>query len=161
MKRRRFLFWCFAVAAIAGALVVWHSGRVEIPITLVGYTNDVTGIPTTSYATSNLAHSGFAMFRVHNPTRDSFLCYIGPLTVGTTKIQPRETQVGDFELSPGAAVTFAVPAPETRDAWRCGVVLYRKRHLSRWKYEVFRFAKRWGLYDYEKPLYAGGPEIVR
>src|SRR5213596_2594221 len=145
MKRRHLLFWCLAAAVVVGAIVAWRSGRSNgeaIPITLLGYTNDVTGILMTSYENSNSAHSGFAVFRADNPTRHDFLCYIGPVIVGGQSNRMQHAQTGDFTLPSGGSVSFAVPAPDVRGTWQCGLYLYRKRHLSRLQYELFRLAER-------------------
>src|SRR5436309_15865161 len=112
-----------------------------------------------SYDNSNVAHSGFAMFRAHNPTRHDFLCYIGPVIVGGQSNRMQHAQTGDFTLPSGGSVSFAVPAPDVRGTWQCGLYLYRKRHLSRLQYELFRLAERCGLYKYDKPRFAVSPEI--
>lgn len=166
MKRKTLIAGCLALAILTGT-VVWllasPSKRrgAEIPITLLGYTNDVTGILAASYATTDIAHTGFAVFSVHNPTRRDFFCYIGPVFFQDHNIPLRHAQLGDFDLPPGATVTFAVPLPDTRDAWRCGLQLCHRRNYPQWKYQLVRFAQRWGLDRPERTWFAVSPEIAR
>jgi hypothetical protein len=128
---------------------------------MLGYTNDVTRMLAASYATTNVAHTGFAVFSVHNPTRRDFFCYIGPVFFRDESIQLRHAQSGDFDLPPGATVTFAVPVPDTREPWRCGLVLCHKRQYSRLQFALVRFAERCGLHRSERSWFAASPEIVR
>src|SRR2546429_9700884 len=106
MKRNIVIAGCLAL--ILGA-AVWlfaslSSGRpgAEIPVTLLGYTNDVTAILTANYATSNATHSGYALFNARNPTRRDFFCYIGPVFYQDGQLDLRRSQSGDFDLPPGA-----------------------------------------------------------
>jgi hypothetical protein len=166
MKRKTFIVGCLAFIILGTAVWLFTSSSssrpgLRIPLTLLYYTNDVTGIPTGSYATSNVAHSGFAVFRAHNPTRRDFFCYIGPVFFGDGQIDLRRSQSGDFDLPPGATVTFAVPAPDIPKAWRCGVVLCHKRTYSRLQFAVVRLAERCGLDRSENPWFAVSPEIVK
>ncbi len=133
----------------------------QIPVTLLGYTNDVTGIPTARYTTANVAHSGFAVFRVHDPTRRDFFCHIGPVFLPDGQIDLRRSQSGDFDLPRGATVTFAVPVPDIPQAWRCGVVLCHRRNYSRWKFQLVRLAQRCGLDRSDRPWFAASPDVVR
>jgi hypothetical protein len=155
----------FAVlAAVAGwqlasAPSKWRGA--EIPVTLLGFTNQVTGILVASYATTNMAHRDFAVFSIHNPTRRDFFCYLGPIFFRDQSIQLCHAQSGAFDLPPGATVTFAVPAPDTREAWRCGVVLCHRRTYSPWMFALVRFAQRCGFDRSEKPWFAASSEIVR
>ena len=130
-------------------------------VILLGYTNDVTGILVASYESSNVAHSGFAIFRADNPSGQDFLCYIGPVIIGAQSNRMQHASTGDFTLPAGASVTFAVPAPGVRGSWRCGLNLFPKRHLSRWRYELYRLAQRCRLYDFDKPWFTVSPEIER
>jgi len=167
MKRKTLIVSSLSLVILA-ATAVWSftsssSTRpgAEIPVTLLGYTNDVTGILTAPYATTNIPHAGFAVFRAHNPTRRNFFCYIGPVFFRGESIQMLHSQSGDFEFPPGATVIFAVPVPNIRGAWQCGVVLIHKRHYSRWQFALVRFAQRCGLDRSEQSWFAASPEIVR
>ena len=162
MKRKTLIVACLALVLITAVwLFAASRGPGVIPVILLGYTNDVTGILTVSYEATNVAHSGFTVFRAHNPTRRDFLCYIGPVIVGATSNRMTHAQTGDFNLPSGASVTFAVPAPDVRGTWQCGLYLYPKRHYSRWHYELVRFTERCGLGGFEKPWVTACPEIVR
>ena len=165
MKRKIIVAGCL-VAILGSAVWLFVSSPpkrrgAEIPVTLVGYTNDVTGILTARYKDTSAAHSRFAMFRIRNPTRRDFFCYIGPVFWDGGQADARPSQSGDFDLPPGVDVTFAVPVPDTNKAWRCGVVLCHRYNYPRWKFELVRFAKRCGLDRSEPSWFAVSPEIVR
>ncbi|MEY2407558.1 MAG: hypothetical protein QOF48_228 [Verrucomicrobiota bacterium] len=160
-KRKRLILVCLALLVAAAVWLFISSSSRQIPVTLLGYTNDVTGILAASYEATNIAHSGFAMFRVQNPTGRDFLCYIGPVIVGTRSNRMQHAQAGDFSLAAGASVIFAVPVPEVRGPWQCGLYLFPERHYSRLHYAVVRFRERCGLGGFEKPWFATSPEIVR
>ncbi|MCU1291236.1 MAG: hypothetical protein JWP08_86 [Bryobacterales bacterium] len=161
-KRKRLIVACLALVLI---ITAWWFGASTmpgaIPVTLLGYTNDVTGIFTVIYDATNVAHSGFAVFRTHNPTRHDFLCYVGPVIAGGQSNRMQHAQTGDFTLPAGASITFAVPAPDIRGNWQCGLYLFRRQHLSRLRYECLRLAQRCGLYDFDKPSFTVSPEIER
>src|SRR5262249_20056025 len=112
----------------------------NIPVTLVAFTNSVTDIPTASYSSTNVAYSSYAVFRIQNPTRRDFFCYIGPIFFRDGQIDLRSPPSGDFDLPPGATATFAVPAPDIPSAWQCGVVLCHKRQYSRLQFALIKFA---------------------
>jgi len=154
------------VACVTLILVttVWlfTSSSSKIPgVIFLGDTNDVTGILTASYESSNVTHSGFAILRADNLTGRDFLCYIGPVIIGAQSNKMQHSRTGDFRLPAGASVTFAVPAPDVRGTWQCGLYLFPKRHLSRWQFEMYRLAQRCRLYDIDKPWFTMSPEIQR
>ena len=128
LKRRFFITSILAIFFAAAAIAFWASlhasaGRGRIfRATLICYTNDVTGIATASYADTNVAHNGFAVFRIDNPTGRSFFCYIGPVFSGDQSLQFRNTWGDDFGLLAGQSAAFAVPVPEFKK-WQCAVVL--------------------------------------
>lgn len=139
----------------------WSRPGAKIPVTLPGYTNDVTGLMTTSYTTTNIASSGFAVFRIHNPTRRTFFGYIGPIFFQDGQIDLDRLQSGPFNLSPRASVTFAVPAPDIQKAWQCGLIPCQTQNYPRWQYALVRFAERCGFDLSDKPWFTASSEIVR
>ena len=165
MKRRLLIVGC--LVPILGAAVWFLASSpakrrgAEIPVTLVGFTNDVTGILTARYKDTNVAHSRFAVFRIQNPTRRDFFCYIGPVFWDGGQIDARPSQSGDFDLPPGKGATFAVAVPDISKAWRCGVVLCHRHNYSRWKFQVIKFLERCGLDMSERSWFAVSPEISR
>jgi hypothetical protein len=130
----------------------------EIPVTLVGYTNDVTGVLTAHSRKTNGAHPQFAVFRIKNPTRHYFSCHIGPVFWEDGQVDAHFSK-SDFDLSAGDGATFAVPVPDVPKAWRCGVVLWPR--LPRWKLELMDIAQRCGLNISERNWCAVSPEITR
>ena len=165
MTRKILIVGCLVAILGTGVLLFVSSPPrrrgAEIPVTLVGYTNDVTGILTARYKDTNVAHSAFAVFRIKNPTRRDFFCYIGPVFWEGGQIDARPFQSGDFDLPPGVGATFAVPVPDISKAWRCGVVLCHRRNYSRWKFELMKFVERCGLDMSERSWFAVSPEISR
>lgn len=165
LKRKTLITGCVAFILGMTAWLIspsWRGHRsAQIPVTLLGYTNDVTGLVTTSYTTTNIASSGFAVFRIHNPTRRTFFGYIGPIFFQDGQIDLHRSPSGDFDLSPGTSVTFAVPAPDTGKAWQCGVILCHAQNYPRWQYALVRFAERCGLDLSDKPWFTASSEIVR
>jgi hypothetical protein len=150
MKGKTFSVGCLVllVAAVVWLSVSSPSRRpgADIPVTLIGYTNDVTGILTAPrFRQTNIEHSKFAVFRIRNPTRRDFFCYIGPAFWEGGQTETHLSQSGDFDLPPGTGATFAVPVPETPKAWRCGVWLCHRYNYPRWKFELVRLAERCGL----------------
>ncbi len=135
----------------------------KVSVALVGYTNDVAGIPVFGYVASNVVHSGFTLFSAHNPTRSHFACFLNciilrqagtgkaeviPLKGSLHSAQTNKTPLSgeDFQLPPGGTVTFSVPTPDARGTWQCLLSLnhvYYYKH--RWQYEAVVFAERLGL----------------
>jgi hypothetical protein len=68
----------------------------------------------------------------------------------------------DFQLLPGGAVTFAVPTPDIRGKWQCGLALTHIRNYKyRWQYDTLVFAQRCGLHFGEAGQFVASEEIVR
>jgi hypothetical protein len=164
MKRRKLIAGFLAVVTVVTVwLFVSRSSRrpgAEIPVTLIGFTNDTTGIPTARHKGTN-AIPRFAVFSIQNPTRRDFFCYIGPVFWEGGQVDAQPSQSGDFDLPPGAGATFAVPEPDVSQAWRCAVVLCHRDNYPRWKFAVVRFAERCGLDMSEHSWFAVSPEITR
>ena len=180
VKRKILIVGCLAFLVLL-AIAVWLSApsSSQISVTLVGYTNDATGIPLFGYATSNVPHTGFAVFRAHNSTRSTFACYIVPILMRRTGSAEGETIAlqgtlqtaasrnipiagHDFELAPKGDVTFAVPAPDVRGKWQCGLSLTHIRNYKyHWQYATVVFAQRCGFHFGERGQFAMSEEIVR
>ncbi len=135
----------FAVAAIATWTLLRSSGgRRILPATLIYYTNAVTGVNTASYENTNIAHNGFAVFRVDNPTGRSFFCCGGVAFSGDKSLQ-FELNGGDSGLLAGQSATFAVPVPGLKK-WQCAVVLCRTSQAqSRWQALIWKVSDLLGL----------------
>ena len=181
MKRKKFILGLLAFSILLASAVwfVTPSSSTEISVTFVGYTNDVTGIPLFGYAVSNVTHAGFAVLRAHNASRSTFSGYVGPILmhrVGTAEAEVitlkgaletaamRGTPITghDLQLSPGAVVTFAVPAPDFQCKWQCGLsVTHIRNYKYRWQYEAVIFAQGCGFHFGEGGRLAMSKEIVR
>ena len=164
MKRKAIIAGCLALLFFAGVIVWLLVGSparpgAEIPVTLLGYTNDSSGLLTARYADSNIAHRGYAIFQIDNPTRRDFFCYIGPVFFSDGQIDLRKSQSGDFGFPPGESVKFAVPVPDTKKPWRCGVVLCHVGHPTRWRAALMRLVERCGLDRPERSWFAVSTEI--
>src|ERR1041384_145437 len=73
MKRKRIVVACLLLVVV-GALWLFASSSPNDPsVILLGFTNNATGILTASYESSNVTHSGFAIFRAENLTAHDFL----------------------------------------------------------------------------------------
>jgi hypothetical protein len=181
VKRKKLILGCLAFVILV-AISVWQfapSTWMQISVTFVGYTNDVTGISLFGYATSNVSHAGFAVFRAHNSTRSTFSCYVGPIlmhragaaegesielqgTLHTASSRGIPIAGHDFKLSPVTTVTFAVPAPDLHGKWQCGLSLTHIRNYKyHWQYATVAFAQRCGFHFGEKGQFAWSEEIVR
>jgi hypothetical protein len=170
LKRKSLLVGFVALVVLAGT-VAWlftcalrDRAGAKVSVALLGYTNQVTGIPVFGYAGSNVVHSGFALFRAHNPTRSHFACFLNcivmhqagtgkseviPLKGSLHSAQTNKTPLSgeDFQLPPGAMVTFSVPTPDARGTWQCLLNLNHVYHYKhRWQYEAVVFAERLGLH---------------
>lgn len=161
MNCKRLIVACLALSLITAAWLFTSASSKRPSLILLGYTNDVIGILTTSYESSNVAHSSFAIFRADNPTAGDFLCYIGPVIIGVQSNRMQHAQTGDFRLPAGESIMFAVPAPDVRGSWQCGLYLFPKRHLLRWQHELYQLAHRCGLYNIDKPGFIVSQEIQR
>jgi len=164
MKRKAIIAGSLTLLLFAGAMVWLLVGSparpgAAIPVTLFGYTNDPSGLITARYADSNIAHRGYAIFQIDNPTTREFFCYIGPLFFSDGQIDLRKPQSGDFGFPPGGSVKFAVPVPERTKPWRCGVVLCHVGHPSLWQAAITRLAERCGLDRAERSWFAVSTEI--
>jgi hypothetical protein len=180
MKAKRIIIGGVAFVILLAIALWWFAPRSpQISVTLVGYTNDATGIPMFGYAHSNLAHAGFAVFRARNLTRSTFSCYVGPIFMfraGASEGETIELQgtlqaavsrkipiAGhDFELSPEAGVLFAVPAPDVPGKWQCGLRLTHIRgYRYRWQYATVVFAQRCGFHFGEQGQFVVSEEIIK
>ncbi len=186
LKRRTLLVGFAAFAVLAGT-AAWLFTRAlreragaKVSVTLLGYTNDVAGIPVFGYAASNVTHSGFALFSAHNPTRSHFACFLNCIIVrqagtGKAEVIPLKRSLysartsttplsgEDFQLPPGATVTFSVPAPGARGTWQCLLNLTHVYDYNKhpWQYEAVVFAQRLGLHFGEQGETVASPEIAQ
>jgi hypothetical protein len=165
-------FWLFT-----SSITPASSGRISV--TFVGYTNDATGIPLFGYATSNVSHAGFAVLRAHNLSQSTFSGYVGPILIHRTAATGGEVIrlkgalqtaavrgtpiIGhDFQLSPGAVVIFAVPAPDFHGKWQCGLsVTHIYNYRYQWELDAVVFAQQCGFHFGEGGQFAMSTEIVR
>lgn len=148
-------------------------------MTFVGYTNDVTGIPLFGYDTNNVSHAGFAVLRANNASQNTFSGYVGPIVMHRAEVAEPEViplqgalqtaasnsvpVIGhDFQLLPGASVTFAVPAPDFHGKWQCGLSLTHIRNYKyRWQLNAVVLAQRCGFHFWEEGQFIMSSEIVR
>jgi hypothetical protein len=69
---------CVALAGAAALLLTWalsrHAGT-RVSLTLLGYTNNPTGIPP-SVTLAAMFALGFAVLSARNPTRSHFACFL-------------------------------------------------------------------------------------
>jgi hypothetical protein len=145
---------CVVLAGAAALLLTWTLPRqadTRVSLTLLGYTNDPTGTRTFGYAGSNVTHSGFAVLSARNPTGSHFACQgeFIPLRGSLYSAQMNKTVLNgrDFDLLPGASLTFAVPVPEAHGTWQCLLNLIQVRNYKhRWQFEADPFAQRLGLH---------------
>ena len=185
MKRKTLLVGFVALVLFAGtaawlfACALSNRAGTEVSVTLLSYTNDVAGIPVFGYTASNVMHSGFAIFSAHNPTRSHFACFLNCIIVrqagtGRTEVvrlkgdlysaQTNKTSLTgeDFQLPPGATVTFSVPTPDARGTWQCLLSLIHVRYYERrWQYEAVLFAERLGLHFFEQGQTVASREIAQ
>lgn len=172
MRRKSAILICIAAALLAVSvlafLVLPSSERPweKLPVTLLGYTNDATGFAVPSLAATNASQDGFATFRVHNPTRQSFQCFIGPLLVNPTGAKAHSIQLGlsgspDFHLGAGDSAAFAVPVPDERGIWRCSLVLHPMSNRARWQEDALSLLRRYGMDFAEKTWFVVSPEIPK
>lgn len=185
MKHKTLVVSFVALVVLAGTAAWLFTGAfsrrpgTEVSVTLLGYTNNVTGIPMFGYAASNVAHSGFAVFSAHNPTRSHFGCFVGgiflrqtgtgqseviPLKGTLYSAQKNKTPLNgqDFDLPPGATVTFSVPVPDAHGTWQCLLNLMHVRNYThRWQFEAIVFAQRLGLHFGEQGQVVFSREIVQ
>ena len=185
MKRKTLLVGFVALIILAGT-AAWlftcalpKRPGAEVAITLLGYTNEVAGIPVFGYAASNVVPSGFALFSAHNPTRSHFACYLSciilrqagtgkaeviPLKGALHSAQTNKTplNLGDFQLLPGTTVTFSVPVPDARGTWQCLLSLVHVRKYKHvWQSKAVVFAQRLGLHFGEKGQLVSSREIIQ
>ena len=155
-----------------------HAGT-RVSLTLLGYTNNPTGIPTFGYAGSNVTHSGFAVLSARNPTRSHFACFLNgiylrqagsgqgefiPLqgTLYSAQMNKTAPNGRDFDLLPGATLTFAVPVPDARGTWQCLLNLIHVRNYKhRWQFQAVVFAQRLGLHFGEQGKVVSSTEIAQ
>ncbi len=185
MKHKTFVVSFVALVVLAGTAAWLLSGALssrpgtEVSVTLLGYTNNVTGIPMFVYAASNVAHSGFAVFSARNPTRSHFACFLSGIylrhagtgegefislkgTLYSAQINKTPLNGRDFELPPGATVTFSVPVPGALGTWQCLLNLIHVRNYKhRWQFQAVVFAQRLGLHFGEQGKVVFSPEIVQ
>jgi hypothetical protein len=174
-----------ALAVTTIWLFIWSSGQhrgAKVSVKLLGYTNDVAGIPVFGYAGSNVVQSsGFALFSAQNRTRSHFGCCLSCILVrqadtGKAQViqlkgaiysaqtnQNRAMLNGlDFQLPPGATVAFSVPKPDVRGPWQCFLSLthvYNYKH--QWQFEAAVFAQRLGLHFGENGQRVSSGEIAQ
>ena len=112
----------------------------DISISLVGYTNVPTAFSVAACTSSNATTGRFAIFRVHNPTRQNLFGYFGPMILkpndGPTlpSIQMQNSLNGDFNLPPHGTTLVAVPEPQVTGKWQFMVTLHPIYiHSYRWQ----------------------------
>ena len=184
--KRRTLLVGFVALVVLAATAAWlftcalgERPGTKVSVTLLGYTNDVAGIPVFGYAASNVMHSGFTLFSAHNPTRSHFACFLNCVIVGQAgtgkaeviplkgdlhSAQTNKTSLTgeDFQLPPGATVTFSVPTPDARGTWQCLLNLIHVSYYEhRWQYEAVLFAERLGLHFFEQGQTVASREIAQ
>ena len=168
MKRTSVIACILATLFAVAATTIWatlrsNNVRTRLPVTLIGYTNDVTGITTALYADTNVSHVDFAVFRIDNSTTRYFFCYIGPVFSKNWSVQCQPSNFsGDFNLAAGESVRFAVPVPDGREKWQCAVVLcHTDQGQSRARALVAKTSRLIGMERTPRSWVAVSEEIVK
>lgn len=146
---RRFAAAFRALAALAISDSPLHGQSHRISVTLLGYTNDVSGIPCGRFIKTNAATQRFAIFRVENPTRCDLFCYLGATILkpsdgsSVDSIQFQELPLGDFDLRPRGFTIVAVPEPAVSGRWQLIISLcHRHNYRQGWQFRLAMLASR-------------------
>ena len=144
----------------ASLLAVAGSQLHGISVSLLGYTNDPSGIPCGRFVSTNAATQAtqrFAVFRLQNPTRCDLFCYFSGVILNhsdgshSNPIQFQSPQFGDFDLRPRGFAVVAVPEPAISGRWELVFSLcHRHNYRHPWQFRLAMVASRMGLDWHDK-----------
>jgi hypothetical protein len=156
-----------SLLAISGSQLHGQSHRISV--SLLGYTNDVSGIPCGRFIKTNVATQRFTVFRVENPTRCDLFCYFGAVILKPSDgshadpAQFQSPQLGDFDLRPRGSSIVAVPEPAISGRWQLIFSLcHRHNYRHGWEFRLARLTSWLGLDWHDKKSWIGfSPEISK
>ena len=158
-----------AISLVAISDSSLHGRAHRISVTLLGYTNDVSGIPCGHFIKTNAAPQRFAEFRVENPTRCDLLCYLSARILkpsdgsSADPVQFRQLPSGDFDLRPRGFSVVAVPEPAISGRWQLIISLVHLHNYRQgWQFRLATLASRLKLDWHDRKTWiAFSPEIAK